>query len=254
MTIDGIILKPLKEECPYRGGMISMNETLFIKELDDQDLEILLSRGFRHFGEVFFRPICGHCSSCIPIRIPVQRFVPSRSVKRLLKRNRHLTVTLEKPEPTVESFALYKKHKKRFKRQDVESYNLYVKSFFYPFKFNYMLLIKDGNRLVALSHLDIAARAMSAVYTYFDESYSRFSPGKFAVYTEIEMARELGIQWLYLGYYVQQNRHMNYKIQFKPNQLMHEDYIWLDYMDAAGNALTPLPQPCFQTLVDYKQF
>jgi arginine-tRNA-protein transferase len=81
---------------------------------------------------------------------------------------------------------------------------------------------------------------MSAVYCYFDEAYARFSPGKFAVYKEITMAKELGIQWLYLGYYIPQNRHTYYKIHFKPNQLMREDSKWIDYIDASGKIVNPI--------------
>ena len=90
-------------------------------------------------------------------------------------------------------------------------------------------------------HLDITANALSAVYCYFDENYARFSPGKFSVYKEIEIAKELGVQWLYLGYWVPGNRHTQYKLQFKPNQVMTDDLKWIDHMDASGNIINPLP-------------
>lgn len=230
------------EECPYINSMISINENMIVTDLEDHDLEMLLRLGFRHFGEVFFRPLCSHCRSCISIRIPVQQFLPSKSVRRLFNRNKHFNVTLEKPVPGIETFELYNQHKKRFKRQPSESYGLYVKSFFHPFTFNRMLSIRDGDKLVALSHVDVTANAMSAVYCYFDEAYARFSPGKFAVYKEIEMAKEQGVQWLYLGYYIPQNRHTYYKILFKPNQLMTEDNKWIDYMDASGKIVNPIPR------------
>lgn len=226
------------EECPYIEGLASINETLLIKELTHSDLEMLLSVGFRHFGEIFFRPICAHCRSCISIRIPVQKFIPSRSVKRLLNRSKHFTFTLEKPCPSRDAFRLYLSHKKRFKREVAESFRHYVRSFFAPFPFNRMLTIRDGETLVAVSHLDITANAMSAVYCYYDEEhYGRFSPGKLAVYKEIEWAKEQGIQFLYLGFYVPQNRHTSYKLLYKPNQLLTGDNHWIDYMDAGGNIL-----------------
>lgn len=241
MSIKGVLLQPVVEDCPYLDNMMSINETLLIKELEDQDLEMLLSVGFRHFGEIFFRPLCKHCRKCISLRIPVQRFSLSKSVQRLYNRCRHLKVTLEKPVPSYKSFELYNQHKKRFKRQIYESYSLYVKSFFHPFQFNHTLSIKDEGKLIALSHLDITANAISAVYCYFDENYARFSPGKFSIYKEIEIAKKMGIQWLYLGYYVPGNRHTRYKLQFKPNQVMTDDLTWIDHMDAAGKVINPLP-------------
>lgn len=251
MSIECVILKPVHEECPYLDGLVALNETLLVHKIDQYDLESLLSRGFRHFGDVFFRPLCPHCRACIPIRIPVQQFVSSKSVKRLFKRGNRFTTALEEPMPTKESFALYKRHKKRFERQDTESYELYVKSFFHPFRFNKVLSIKDGDQLVALAHMDVTGSAMSAIYTYFDEEYRRFSPGKLALYKQVELAREMGIRWLYLGFYVQENRHMRYKIDVKPNQLMVTDHLWRDYLDASGNIVNPLPLPRFQPLFEY---
>lgn len=254
MSINGVLLHPVIEECPYFDGMISINESMLIKDLADDDLENLLSMGFRHFGEFFFRPICSHCRSCIPIRIPVQRFSPSKSVRRLFSRNKDFQVMLEKPVPSEGAFQLYNRHKKRFKSKGEvsESYQLFVKSFFYSFAFSRVLSIRDGSKPVAISHLDVTANAMSAIYCYYDEKYAKFSPGKFAVYKEVEIAKELGIQWLYLGYYVQRNRHMKYKVHFRPNQVMMEDNKWIDYMDAKGNIVSPLPRPGFHLLADYR--
>jgi arginyl-tRNA--protein-N-Asp/Glu arginylyltransferase len=249
MSIKGLLLQPVVEECPYLDNMMSISETLLIKEMEDQDIEMLLGVGFRHFGEIFFRPLCRHCQRCISIRIPVQRFSPSKSVRRLYNRSRDLKVTLEQPVPSPETFELYNRHKKRFKRQFYESYNHYVKSFFHPFPFSRMLTIKDGTKLISLTHLDVTANALSAIYCYFDENYARYSPGKFSIYKEIEIARKLGVQWLYLGFYVPGNRHTKYKMQFKPNQVMtmSDDPNWFDYLDASGNVLNPIPFPLLDT-------
>jgi arginyl-tRNA--protein-N-Asp/Glu arginylyltransferase len=162
VSIRGVLLQPVIEECPYLEGTISISE--------NEDVELLLSFGFRHFGEVFFRPMCRHCRYCISIRIPVQQFEPSQSVRRLFNRARSLTITLGNPVPTQETFELYNKHKKRFKRHIQESYLMYERSLFHPYSFNRMLSIKDGDKIVAVSHLDITENAMSAVYCYFRET------------------------------------------------------------------------------------
>ncbi|MGE5339895.1 MAG: arginyltransferase [Candidatus Omnitrophota bacterium] len=239
MSIKGFFLQPVIDECPYLKGVISINENCVVHELDDQDLETLLSFGFRHFGEVFFRPICAHCQCCVSIRVPVRTFSPGPSVRRLFKRNAAFVTTLETLTPSPETFELYKRHRKRFPRQSgfSESYESYKTSFFHPFGFNRMLTVRDNEKLVAVSHLDVTANAMSAVYCYYDDTYNRFSPGKFAIYKEIELAKEMGIQWLYLGYYIAKNRHTNYKINIKPNQIMTGGSQWVDYMDNEGNIL-----------------
>jgi arginyl-tRNA--protein-N-Asp/Glu arginylyltransferase len=241
MSIKGVLLQPVIDECPYIDGYISVNENMLISDLEENDMELLLNAGFRHFGQVFFRPICTHCRLCISVRIPVQRFSPSGSTRRLFNRNKHLTVTLEKPEPSGEHYKLYNLHKQRFSRRISESYDVYVKSFFYPFPFNRVLTIRDGEKLVAVTHLDVTTNAMSAIYCYFDLAYGRFSPGKYSIYKEIMIAKEMGIQWLYLGFYIPRNRHTEYKVDFKPNQFLGSDNKWHDYMDAEGHFLNPLP-------------
>lgn len=244
MSTKGILLNPVMEECPYLQGRVSITENFLIKEIDDEDLEYLLSLGYRHFGEVFFRPVCGACKNCIPIRIPIREFSPSKSVRRLCNRNKRFQVTLEKPAPSRQTYDLYKRHKKRFAKKFYESYELYVRGFFAspPFKFDRALVIRDGSTLVAYTHLDVTANAMSAIYCYFDEKYKQYSPGKFSIYKEIEIAGEAGIKWLYLGFYVPGNRHMKYKIQYKPNQLMFSRHRWVDFMDASGAIVNPLPR------------
>ncbi len=251
MNIQGLLLQPLEENCPYIEGIKALNETMLVQNIDTQGMEHLLSMGFRHFGEVFFRPICTHCRLCIPIRLPVDKYVPSPSVRRLFNRNKHLQVTLEQPVPSEEAYEVYCRHKKRFKRDYSESYDAYLRSFYFPYPFNRSLCVRDGDRLVAVSHLDFGVLSISAIYTYFDEEYNRFSPGKFVVYRLMELAREYNLRWVYLGFYVPGNRHMNYKVLFKPNEVMVRDHEWIDYLDAAGNEVNPLPEPEFTHLADY---
>lgn len=251
MEQKALLLYPTTQACPYIEGLTFLSESMLISKLETSHMEALLSKGFRHFGDIFFRPICRDCCLCIPIRIPVQQFIFSRSARRLLKRARYLQITLENPVPSERAFALYNHHKKRFKLQFEESYEQFLKSFFYPFPFSRVLCIRDNDHLVAVSHLDVTNKAMSAIYCYYDVAYRWYSPGKLSIYKEIEIAREMGIQWLYLGFYVPGNRHMKYKIDFKPSQLLTTDHHWIDYRDETGKILCPLPQPRFQLLANY---
>jgi arginine-tRNA-protein transferase len=252
MNLKGVLYNPYEEKCPYIEGKTARNEAMQIKELSHSHLDLILSMGFRHFGDFFFRPICLKCRKCIPMRIPVRDYRPSKSVQRLYKRNEGLSVELVDPEPTWEMFYLFLKHKTRFKLESNDTFESYKRTFFYPFDFNKMLVIRDGTSLVAVSHLDITALSMSAIYCYFDEAYKSHSPGKFAVYKEIDLARKFNIKWLYLGYYVSSNKHMNYKTDFKPNQMLVTDHVWIDYMNPAGELVNELPEPDYRLLADYK--
>ncbi len=234
-----VLLKNQHFKCPYLKGNTARHENVLVKEMAEDELETLLKLGFRHFGEYFFRPMCYSCHCCIPIRIPVEKFVPSKSVKRLFSRNKQFTSDLMKPTPSPTLLRLYKIHKRRFNEVSIESYDQFCQSFFHPFSFNRMLVISDKSKIITVSHLDVTSQVMSAVYCYYDEDYERYSLGTYAIYKEIELARDLGIKWFYLGYYVQKNLHMNYKLRFKPNQLLLEENLWIDYLDSAGNINSP---------------
>jgi len=243
MSIKGLILHPTVEACPYLEGLITLTENFLAKEIDEEDQENLLSYGFRHFGESYFRPICPHCLNCISIRIPVKDFVFTSSIRKILKRGERFDIRLEEPIATFEMYELYMKHKMRFKNEAGTDFPVFVRSMFHPFSFSKILTVRDGEKIVCVSHLDITKNTMSAIYCYYDDSYSRYSLGRLAVYKEIEIAKQRGIEWLYLGFYVPGNIHMQYKIRYKPNQLMRSDFTWIDYMDVHGNIVKPFSFP-----------
>ncbi len=235
MSIEGIILDNRSLNCEYIDGMKSISETFLIRSIEEGDFEVLLSLGYRHFGSYFFRPMCGNCHKCIPLRIPLNDYKFPKSGRRLLSANRNLDLEFGKAEPSREAYNLYLLHKKRFGDSSECSYDEYINSFHYPFQFAYCLKVKDGDKLIAVAHLDLAGNSLSAVYCYFDDSYRRESLGTFAVYKEIEIALERGIDYMYLGYYIAENDHMNYKCRFRPNQLLVKEQMWIDYTDSDNN-------------------
>ncbi len=87
------------------------------------------------------------------------------------------------------------------------------------------MVIWDEDTLVAVTHLDITRRVISAVYCYWNESYASFSPGKFSILKGIELAMMEDAEFYYLGYYIRDNLHMSYKANYRPHQIL-EDGIW----------------------------
>jgi arginine-tRNA-protein transferase len=76
--------------------------------------------------------------------------------------------------------------------------------------------LKDS--LVAVSVIDVGTLSISAVYTYFDPAHGKLSLGTYSVLKQIEMAQNAGMQWVYLGLYVEKNSHLSYKARFKPQE------------------------------------
>ncbi len=234
MSITGYLMPEASESCPYLDRQTATMEHFAASSLSESDFEGLLAAGYRHFGSYFYRPVCRLCHRCVPIRIPLDRYVPTRSGRRILARGSRFTARLHRPRPTKEAYQLYLSHKRRFASASVESYGDFVASFFHPFPFAYQLSILDGERLVAVSHVDVTKHALSAVYCYYDDSYARESLGSLAIYKEVEIGLERKASFLYLGFYIAENRHMSYKGRYHPSQILLEEGRWVDYLDTKG--------------------
>jgi len=235
MRFRGLLLPENTRDCAYLLGRTSTTENFIADKLTGDDMERLLARGYRHFGPYFYRPVCRLCHQCVPLRIALAGFSFSKSGRRVLARGRRFVTELERPTPSPEAFELYRKHKRRFKDSYSES-NLEseFQTFFYLFPFSFQLSVHDGSRLVAVSHLDVTENSLSAIYCYYDDEYTRESLGTFAINKEIEIGRERGASFLYLGYYVAENRHMSYKGRFYPSQVLLQEEEWVNYRDLSG--------------------
>jgi arginine-tRNA-protein transferase len=235
MSIRAAFLESRRTPCVYLHGQEALCEELLVEEIDEDLLSMLIENGYRHFGRFFFRPCCEGCHACVPIRIPTHDFRYPRSARKLFVRNADLSVDVVTPEPTVEAFHLYRQHKRRFADAptgDVEpNYERFVDSFFHPFPFSYALRIRHGDRLVCMSHFDLTGRVLSAVYCYYDLDYLDRSLGRFAIYKLIEYAADRGVPHVYLGFYIDQNDHMNYKRHIRPNQILLTEGLWTTFVD-----------------------
>jgi len=221
-------------DCPYIEGNSFRSENLLIREIDSEGLDYLLSLGFRHFGEHFFRPICTSCHQCIPIRVGTGGFRLSRNFKRLLAKTRGIRYEISPPEPSVEKYQLFLNHNRRFRQLDSAGYESFRTSFFHPFPFSRELRLYHGNTLIGISHFEWTERSLSAVYCYWDSGAAPFSPGTLAILKELEIAAERSIDYVYLGYYVSSNHHMNYKVRFRPNELLLTEDKWVPFIGEDG--------------------
>ena len=87
-------------------------------------------------------------------------------------------------------------------------------------------------KLVSVGHFDETKNALSAVYTYYDDTHGDRSFGTYTVNRLIQYAGRRGKKHLYLGYYIEENRHMHYKRRYYPNEISTEDGLWLPFITA----------------------
>ena len=82
----------------------------------------------------------------------------------------------------------------------------------------YRVSCKDT--LVAVLITDILSNGLSAVYTYYDVNEQKRSLGNFAILWQIAEAARQGLPYVYLGYWIRDCDKMNYKLQFRPIELL----------------------------------
>lgn len=222
------ILRGSPHPCPYLPGRISTNEYMHARRLPPQDYLALMDNGFRRSGEFVYRPVCDNCTECVPIRIPVQDFVPSRSQQRVLKRNADVSVAIDLPSPSPLKHDIYVRYLRSQHDGSMSEDPADFEEFLYNSPTQTLeMTYRSGGDIIAVGIVDVCPTAMSSVYFYFDPDHARRSLGIFGCLCEIEECRRRRLSYWYLGYYVQNCRRMNYKSLFRPYELLDRKRGWL---------------------------
>ena len=203
----------------------------------------LAEHGYRRSGRLVYRPQCQLCSACVPVRIPVDLFMPSRAQRRTLKKNADLRVAERPAVFRREHFALFERYiKTRHAHSGMESsspddYIRFMTSPWSNTKFYEFRLVES---LIAVAVVDRIENGLSAVYTFFDPALETRSPGVYAVLWQVQLARRLALPWVYLGYWIQGCRKMTYKSRFKPLEgYLKGQWVLVEKAVSATAAATP---------------
>jgi len=213
--------------CSYLRERASRELAFRIDELEPGLYHALLDLNFRRSGRVVYRPACAGCGECRAIRVPVAEFLPNRSQRRCRKRNRDLTIEVGTPVLSKEKHELYRRYQRmRHDRQMSDSW-ISMKEFLYesPIETREVVFRREG-RMLAAAILDVEPEALSTVYCYYEPDLYRDSPGTFNILWTLDHARRRGIPFVYLGYYIHGCRKMNYKLNFRPCELLNADGTW----------------------------
>ncbi len=208
--------------CSYLPGRIARSQVVTPAHLVNKSAyNQLIRAGFRRSGLFTYRPQCGECTACVPVRVVVDEFGPNRSQKRAMKRNAMLDVTMTSPYYDPEHFALYQRYQ-TFRHSgggmDHDDREQYMQFLVASHVDTRLLLFREGKQLQMLSVVDKVEDGLSAVYTFFNPALPARSFGVFNILWQINLARELHLPYLYLGYWVDGSRKMVYKQQYQPLQ------------------------------------
>lgn len=216
--------------CSYLPEERASLEYRLMVGVSAEELDRLLERGWRRFGLAYFRPACSACAECVPLRIPVADFEPSRNLRRVAARGARLTLEVGTPVVDAARIALYQRwHSERADSRGWDDDGMTAERYFHEFAFPHpaareLAWFDDdapgGRKLVAVSLVDETPSALSAVYTYYDPDYEKWSMGTLSILTQLDLARRAEKRWLYLGYRVLGCASSRYKARFVPHEVL----------------------------------
>jgi arginine-tRNA-protein transferase len=206
--------------CPYLDGRTEQRiVTPFFAGDDAVFFDGLNQAGFRRSHGFLYRPACPGCQACIPVRVPVQRFVWTRRFRKVWGKNTGITAERRPATATDEQYALFKSylHARHddggMARMSREDYRELVEN---APSDTFVVEFRRGGVLAAVALSDQLLSGLSGVYKFFAPDLEKQSPGTFVILWHIVEAARLGLPFVYLGYWIEHSRKMRYKAQFQP--------------------------------------
>jgi leucyl-tRNA---protein transferase len=200
--------------------------TLFIDPaapMDSLTYSELSEMGFRRSGPHLYRPHCARCNSCVPARIPVARFQPSRGQRRVIARNSDLHVidrTILNSDEYYDLYARYIEGRHRDGDMYPPTRQQFDSFLTREWDLTHYYCFYQQEKLLAVAVVDVMNNGLSAIYSFFDPDLKARSLGVYAVLWQIQHAMELGLPNVYLGYWIKQCQKMAYKIDYRPIELL----------------------------------
>lgn len=247
------------QPCPYLDGLRERKLFTALAGEDAGKLNDALSKqGFRRSQNVLYRPACADCSACLSARIRVADFKPSRSQRRTIARNRQLRREATSPWATEEQYDLFRRYLDSrhsdggMADMDVFEFAAMIEEtpvrsrvLEYSVPVDPDAPAKPGHnqprrRLVGVCLTDILDDGLSLVYSFYEPELQRHGLGTHIILDHIDLARQVGLPYVYLGYWVPGSSKMDYKARFGALEI-YRDGAWRELGDPAQHHRAPHP-------------
>ena len=229
------------QPCPYLEGRMERKLFTALQGEHAQKLNDTLSKqGFRRSQNVLYRPSCAECSACLSARIRVADFQPRRTQRRVLKRCEELRRNATSPWATEDQFSLFRRYLDTRHADggmaDMDIFEFAAMIEETPIKSRVIEYTRPagpgerGRPLAAVCLTDVFDDGLSMVYSFYDPDLSDLSLGTYLILDHIAIAREAGLPYVYLGYWVPGSRKMGYKAGFSALEI-YKGGRWQDIGD-----------------------
>ena len=223
--------------CPYLSGQEERKVfTHLVGERAAELNDLLTHGGFRRSQSIAYRPACETCRACVSVRVVVEEFRPSRSMRRVLDRNTDLVGEMRVPMPSSEQYSVFRAYLDS-RHRDGGMADMTV--------LDYAMMVEDSHvetrvveyrsqpargrggsgtgPLLGVALTDLLSDGLSMVYSFFEPEAANRSVGTFMILDHIARARRLGLRYVYLGYWVKGSKKMDYKGRFLPQERLMAD-------------------------------
>ena len=223
------------EPCPY---LPERNERKLLTPLYGPNasavFDELVTRGFRRSHSVAYRPACKGCDACLPVRVRVDEFRPTRNLRKALKDAADWRgEEIDPPAALPNHYRLFQRYQTSrhgggdMSRMSFGDYRAMVEESAVR---SVLVEFRDQHgTVIGVAIYDRVADGLSGLYQFFEPELEPSSPGTFMIVWLIERARALGLPYLYLGYYIEDCRKMAYKVRFRPLEALGPDGRWAPF-------------------------
>ncbi|RAH99037.1 arginyltransferase [Acuticoccus sediminis] len=213
--------------CPYLPDRYERKVfTHLVGERAEALNDLLTQGGFRRSQNIAYRPACEGCRACVSVRVVVDEFEWTRSLKRVWRENMALERRERPPLPSSEQYSIFRAYLDR-RHADGGMADMTV--------LDYAMMVEDthvdtrifeyrepGGRnrgpLLGCALTDILSDGLSMVYSFYEPDLQISSLGTFMILDHIMRAKEIGLPYVYLGYWVDGSDKMAYKTRFQPQE------------------------------------
>lgn len=214
--------------CPYLAGKLERKVVTLLAGEDPDSLHNALSQaGFRRSQDLAYRPACEQCNACVPVRVLVEAFRQSDGQRRIWRRRNGIITRRLPAYATREHYMVFRRYvtarhegggmaDMEFADYRAMVEDSPVRTALTEFRF------ADG-RLLGVCLTDAMQDGISLVYSFFDPDFDQYSPGTLIILWHIEQAREQGLPYVYLGYWISESPKMAYKSRFQPLEALTPD-------------------------------